>query len=189
MDPVLPNTRLTSGGHQEASREVQCRAELLRQAWANISANKGADEIRSDLRALAEKFPNEGAEALKSFNYLAALVADLKRDPSPAWLRTTLKDKTPEYLSVQVFPTSIVVHISDETFGQINPGTRGVTLWSRDYPDDLRSRIILVPHPPQQRHETTLRHEIIHTLEAWEPANPFSCVYALKAIAEAKSKE
>lgn len=189
MDPIQTSTGPSPEARQGQSHDVECSAELLRQAWASVSDSKSVDEMRSEMETLSRKFPEEGSIALHRVTSLAARVAELERDPDPPWLRTALGGRTPEHLSVQLLPTGIVLHISEETFTQIAPGARGTTLASKDLPDDVGGRIFLVPHPPRPGHDNTLRHEIIHTLEKWAPARSFSYVDARTAISKAESCE
>lgn len=171
------------------TQEIQACEALLRQAWSCIGNQKSPSEIRSELETIAERFPPQGNKALEVFDALAARVVDLNREPQPEWLRTALRGKTPEYLSVQLTPTAIVLNIPNELLLEICPGSAGLTISDSTLPEDLRGRIILMPDPPRPQHEITLRHEIIHSIEAWTPPIGLCATSAYEVIRTATTQE
>ena len=150
MEIGRQRTTQTSEITQNHADEIQVCASLLRQTWACVGNQKSPSEMRSQLETLASRDSPRGNKALEVFNALAARVANMASEPVPEWLRIALEGRSPEHLSVQLVPTAIVLSIPDQLFSEISPQSSGVTLSYSTLPEELRGRIILMPHPPRQ---------------------------------------
>lgn len=143
-------------------------AALLTFAWGCVDTPRSLTEIRAALEQMQQTFPEEGAKALERFNGLAKRCEELSTEPLPEWLTLVTKMDSPEQISVELLPTAILVRMPPEVFNRNNAGAAGVTLSSSALPDDLRGMIICVPDRALPELKTTLRHEIIHTLEHFQ---------------------
>ena len=189
METETEQTRQAPETAPNHTQEIQACESLLRQAWSCIDNQKSPSEIRSELETIAEQFPPQGNKALETFDALAARVADLTGEPQPEWLRTALLGKPSEYLSVQLTSTAIVLNIPNELFSEIRPKSNGITIGDQALPEDLRGRIILMPDPRRPQHEITLRHEMIHSIEAWTPPIGLCATSAYDVIRMATTQE
>jgi hypothetical protein len=189
MDTAVENIGPSRAIGQDRSHAIQAREALLRQAWACVGENKSSGEIRSNLETLAARFPDEGRKALEVFDSLSKHVAALTTEREPEWLRRALQGKNTDEVTVQLIPTAIVVHLPEQLFSEICPGSNGRTISYDDLPKDLCGRIILMPHPPRKGADITLRHEIIHTLEDWNPPSNFVYGAVSKSVRAAAGPE
>jgi hypothetical protein len=189
METAVKNISPSPGIGQDRSHAIQACEALLRQTWSCVGENKSSGEIRANLETLAARFPDEGRKALEVFDSLSKHVADLTRERQPDWLRRALQGKNTDEVTVQLTPTPIVLHLPERLFSEICPGSDGRTISYDDLPKDLCGRIILMPHPPRKGADITLRHEIIHTLEGWNPPSKFVYGAVSKSVRAAVGPE
>jgi hypothetical protein len=147
---------------------IEGLVSLLTFAWECVDTPRSSTEIRAVLEQIQQTFPEEGAKALERFNGLAKRCEELSIEPLPEWLQLVTKMDSPEQITVELLPTAILVRMPPEVFRRNDPGAAGVTFSSAALPDELRGMIICVPDRALHELRTTLRHEIIHTLEHFQ---------------------